>query len=244
MQSARPVWNLHSSLFFRQLAFISFSIQPPQSRAYSSLTKMPSSDLKSEPLKSLTSPPTMAYSNCQTRIIDLQSLNLPSARDTPDSTFCQIYNEYITANKSPDSPHYDNARQLSSAVLSLQTGIAPPVAFPTETVYGLGADATNSASIAGIFAAKGRPSDNPLIVHVSSIDHLERCLGGTPSQSAIPQIYHDLIREFWPGPLTILIPVPQKRSGCKLRNERPSRSRHNRLPHPQLPLRTLSPRRN
>jgi len=50
-------------------------------------------------------------------------------------------------------------------------------------------------------------------VHVSSIDHLERCLGGTPSQSAIPQIYHDLIREFWPGPLTILIPVPQKGQG-------------------------------
>lgn len=153
--------------------------------------------------------------NCQTCTIDLRPLNLPVARNTQDSTFRQIYDDYITTNKSPKSSQHEHARQLSSAVLSLKVGIAPPVAFPTETVYGLGADATNPSSIAGIFAAKGRPSDNPLIVHVSSIEHLERCLGGTPEKSAIPLVYHDLMRAFWPGPLTILIPVPPEGQGVK-----------------------------
>ncbi|KAI9171407.1 Threonylcarbamoyl-AMP synthase [Paramyrothecium foliicola] len=80
-----------------------------------------------------------------------------------------------------------------------------PVAFPTETVYGLGADATRTGSVKGIYSAKGRPSDNPLIVHVSDLQMLQNLLG----EQELPNIYKPLIERFWPGPLTILLPNPQ-----------------------------------
>ncbi|KAF7558327.1 hypothetical protein G7046_g5840 [Stylonectria norvegica] len=86
-----------------------------------------------------------------------------------------------------------------------------PVAFPTETVYGLGADATRSASVKGIYAAKGRPSDNPLIIHVCDLHMLRTYLGAAEQDSihdAIPSIYRPLLERFWPGPLTILLPNP------------------------------------
>lgn len=86
-----------------------------------------------------------------------------------------------------------------------------PVAFPTETVYGLGADATRSASVKGIYSAKGRPSDNPLIVHVSDLQMLRGLLeDDKSSQDPIPDIYKPLIDKFWPGPLTILLPCGNK----------------------------------
>jgi len=82
-----------------------------------------------------------------------------------------------------------------------------PVGFPTETVYGLGADATRSDAVKGIYKAKGRPSDNPLIIHVSDLtmlrSYLAPCVG---NKDSIPQIYKPLIERFWPGPLTILLP--------------------------------------
>ncbi|KAI0896872.1 translation factor [Annulohypoxylon nitens] len=107
-----------------------------------------------------------------------------------------------------------------------------PVAFPTETVYGLGADATRSAAVRGIYTAKRRPADNPLIIHISDLDMLRDVL--TPENTAnginngntngningntngtkdtlpdrIPEIYKPLIERFWPGPLTILLPNP------------------------------------
>ena len=89
-----------------------------------------------------------------------------------------------------------------------------PVAFPTETVYGLGADATRSGAVKGIYAAKGRPSDNPLIVHVSDLEMLRDLLSRpgesqTTEEDAIPAKYKPLIERFWPGPLTILLPNPQ-----------------------------------
>ncbi|KAI0842278.1 translation factor [Hypoxylon sp. FL0890] len=99
-----------------------------------------------------------------------------------------------------------------------------PVAFPTETVYGLGADATRSAAVRGIYAAKGRPADNPLIIHISDLDMLRNVLapenttngatnGATNGTTRavhdrIPDIYKPLIERFWPGPLTILLPNP------------------------------------
>ena len=90
-----------------------------------------------------------------------------------------------------------------------------PVAFPTETVYGLGADATRSSAVRAIFAAKGRPADNPLIVHVHSLSQLRSLLRGSstgsPEQEAhdpIPAIYRPLIERFWPGPLTLIVPNP------------------------------------
>lgn len=73
------------------------------------------------------------------------------------------------------------------------------VIFPTETVYGLGADAMNSSAVKNIFVAKGRPSDNPLIVHISSIDML---CGIVESVSDSAQ---KLMDRFWPGPLTIIL---------------------------------------
>ncbi|KAK6340526.1 hypothetical protein TWF696_008852 [Orbilia brochopaga] len=89
-----------------------------------------------------------------------------------------------------------------------------PVAFPTETVYGLGADATRDEPVKNIFAAKGRPTDNPLIVHVASLKQVRELLkpADAPEDASyeIPAIYKPLIDKFWPGPLTILLPLPEK----------------------------------
>ena len=74
------------------------------------------------------------------------------------------------------------------------------VAFPTETVYGLGADASNDAAVAKIFAAKGRPSDHPLIVHLASSKQV------LDYASSLPPFAERLIKAFWPGPLTVILP--------------------------------------
>jgi L-threonylcarbamoyladenylate synthase len=78
------------------------------------------------------------------------------------------------------------------------------VAFPTETVYGLGADATNAAAVAGIFAAKGRPSYNPLIVHAADVTEAATCVTSWPDSA------QTLVGRFWPGPLTIVLPKSQR----------------------------------
>lgn len=74
------------------------------------------------------------------------------------------------------------------------------VAFPTETVYGLGADATNGEAVAGIYEAKGRPSFNPLIAHIADLDAAQR--EGLFNEDALK-----LARAFWPGPLTLVVPI-------------------------------------
>jgi L-threonylcarbamoyladenylate synthase len=74
------------------------------------------------------------------------------------------------------------------------------VAFPTETVYGLGADAASDSAVAGIFAAKGRPSDHPLIVHVPDATAVTRFA------AAVPPVAQRLMQAFWPGPLTLILP--------------------------------------
>ena len=74
------------------------------------------------------------------------------------------------------------------------------VAFPTETVYGLGADALNPEAVSRIFRAKGRPSDNPLIVHISDLTQLERIVSSVPEKARM------LMETFWPGPLTLILP--------------------------------------
>ncbi len=74
------------------------------------------------------------------------------------------------------------------------------VGFPTETVYGLGADATNADAARAIFAAKGRPGDNPLIVHISQMEQLSLVV------SDIPERARALMEAFWPGPLTLILP--------------------------------------
>ncbi|MBQ2450990.1 MAG: threonylcarbamoyl-AMP synthase [Lachnospiraceae bacterium] len=85
------------------------------------------------------------------------------------------------------------------------------VAFPTETVYGLGGDALNPESSKKIYAAKGRPSDNPLIIHIADIKDLEKIV------KEIPQSAYQLADVFWPGPLTMILPkseeVPYQTTG-------------------------------
>ena len=86
---------------------------------------------------------------------------------------------------------------MSAAAVNLLDGNL--VAFPTETVYGLGADATNSSAVARIYSVKGRPSDHPLIVHVSSMQRL-----GDWADD-IPEYAIKLARDFWPGPMTLVL---------------------------------------
>ncbi len=74
------------------------------------------------------------------------------------------------------------------------------VAFPTETVYGLGVDATNATAVDRLFAVKGRPGNNPLIVHLADMDQLAAV------SSAVPQLARDLLVRFAPGPLTVVVP--------------------------------------
>ncbi len=74
------------------------------------------------------------------------------------------------------------------------------IAFPTETVYGLGADATNTFAVRKIFEAKNRPQDNPIIVHVASIDQAQKCV------TEFPPLAKRLAERFWPGPLTFVLP--------------------------------------
>lgn len=78
-----------------------------------------------------------------------------------------------------------------------------PIAVPTETVYGLAADATNAKAVARIYEAKGRPSFNPLIVHVDSIEEAEEI--GIFNQAAAA-----LAKQYWPGPLTLVLPLKQE----------------------------------
>ena len=78
------------------------------------------------------------------------------------------------------------------------------LAFPTETVYGLGADAGSDAAVARIFVAKGRPSDHPLIVHVTDTD--QGAAGVAYFAAEVPEFARKLMQAFWPGPLTLILP--------------------------------------
>jgi L-threonylcarbamoyladenylate synthase len=90
-----------------------------------------------------------------------------------------------------------SADVLATAAQSLMEGSL--VAFPTETVYGLGADAINAQAVARIYEVKGRPTDHPLIVHISDLKNLEQWI------SDIPEYAIGLAREFWPGPMTLIL---------------------------------------
>ena len=90
---------------------------------------------------------------------------------------------------------------VAQAARILQSGGL--VALPTETVYGLGADASNDAAVAGVFAAKGRPADHPLIVHVADMAAAEHFAQN------LPDFARKLCAAFWPGPLTVIVPRRQ-----------------------------------
>lgn len=92
-----------------------------------------------------------------------------------------------------------NLNKITKAAQALKDGEL--VAFPTETVYGLGADATNEDAVKKVYQAKGRPSDNPLIVHVASVEMVEKYA------REIPEKARQLMKKFWPGSLTIILNI-------------------------------------
>ena len=110
---------------------------------------------------------------------------------------------YRIANTIED----DKAIQTAGKIIK-QGGL---VAFPTETVYGLGGDALNADSSRKIYAAKGRPSDNPLIIHICKLEDIDKIISVFPDQAK------KLAQEFWPGPLTMVLPksdmVPKETTG-------------------------------
>jgi len=87
---------------------------------------------------------------------------------------------------------------IAEAARRIQAGEL--VGFPTETVYGLGADASSDSAVAGIFSAKGRPADHPLIVHVADAAQVQAYA------SSVPPFAARLMQAFWPGPLTVILP--------------------------------------
>lgn len=91
----------------------------------------------------------------------------------------------------------NNPKGVDKAAEILRSGNL--VAFPTETVYGLGASVWNPNQIAQIYKVKNRHQDNPLIAHVSNIDQLYELV------KEVPEIAKKLIKAFWPGPLTLLL---------------------------------------
>jgi L-threonylcarbamoyladenylate synthase len=90
------------------------------------------------------------------------------------------------------------AANLARAVALMRSG--EPVAFPTETVYGLGAPADQASTVRRVFELKGRPDDKPLIVHVQGIEQARSVVSHWPAQADA------LARAFWPGPLTLILP--------------------------------------
>lgn len=99
--------------------------------------------------------------------------------------------------KIKDSEHIADEALIEAARIIRDGGL---VAFPTETVYGLGANALDEEAAKKIYAAKGRPSDNPLIAHISCMEELE------PLVSHIPEAGRKLAEAYWPGPLTMVFP--------------------------------------
>ena len=158
----------------------------------------------------------MAYSmETRTLPVDVEKIGKVTAISSSDDLL-----DGLVIQLDPSSK---DARNLHEAAQLLRSSDIP-VAFPTETVYGLGADATRSAAVQGIYKAKQRPSDNPLIVHFASLTQLRSLLQSSRPQhdaqphtlhtnghtdDPIPAIYTTLISRFWPGPLTIILPNPK-----------------------------------
>ncbi|KAF1916203.1 DHBP synthase RibB-like alpha/beta domain-containing protein [Ampelomyces quisqualis] len=149
------------------------------------------------------------FTNMETKIlaVDPQKLGTTTVKASGQDLIDEWEIDYV---------HGQDYESLKRAAQDLiHTNV--PVAFPTETVYGLGADATRSSAVKAIFATKGRPADNPLIVHIHSLPQLRALLSGQREMSdgslqakndSIPAIYRPLIERFWPGPLTIILPAP------------------------------------
>ena len=139
----------------------------------------------------------MANSSIRTEVLPIMSLTalLPN--------WSALENPLVHYREHSHQLPQEAVRNLERAASYLSAQAPHLVAFPTETVYGLGADATRSVCVRRIYWAKNRPADNPLIVHVASLKQLSN-LTRTP----LPTIYEPLVKKFWPGPLTIILPLP------------------------------------
>ncbi|ORX33723.1 DHBP synthase RibB-like alpha/beta domain-containing protein [Kockovaella imperatae] len=123
---------------------------------------------------------------------------------------CSSYSS-IKVHPSPvplhpyQSPSFDIPAEISRHLETVSSHLhsSRTVAFPTETVYGLGASSLDPRAVRRVYEIKNRPSDNPLIIHVSSLDMLNHLL---PPGYEISKLYRALIEAFWPGPLTLLFP--------------------------------------
>jgi len=104
----------------------------------------------------------------------------------------------MTAHLLQVDPFNPEPEKITLAAAKIRDGGL--VAFPTETVYGLGANALDEKAVSGIFTAKARPSDDPLIVHICKLEDLEMVTGSIPALVSI------LAEAFWPGPLTMVLP--------------------------------------
>ena len=111
---------------------------------------------------------------------------------------CNLETEIISVDND-----MDNSKSYQQAVDILKDGGV--VAFPTETVYGLGALATDAIAVQRIFEAKGRPSDNPLIVHIGNKEDVDKYAVDVPENA------ERLMDAFWPGPLTLIF---HKKARC------------------------------
>ncbi len=110
-----------------------------------------------------------------------------------------IYGKTRVIKIDPSNPDLDLVRIAAEVIKG--GGL---VAFPTETVYGLGADALNAEAVARIFEAKGRPADNPIIIHIGDRESLYRLAKRVPESAKI------LMERFWPGPLTLILERSRK----------------------------------
>ncbi|MFF2912285.1 L-threonylcarbamoyladenylate synthase [Paenibacillus sp. NPDC057934] len=114
------------------------------------------------------------------------------------TTYWKLHLLDMTVGASLTEKEEDHAAISAAAAILREGGT---VAFPTETVYGLGADARNTTAVEAVFAAKGRPSDNPLIVHIADQKALDELVDEVHPTAAA------LMEAFWPGPLTLVLPV-------------------------------------
>jgi L-threonylcarbamoyladenylate synthase len=137
-------------------------------------------------------------------LLSYARLIMPSISTTFSTQVLPCDPASISFPSDSDHPEITSLKTLSSLTLASQHLLSLQcVAFPTETVYGLGALALDTVAASRIFSTKGRPPDNPLIVHVSSFTMLRTLL---PNNYILSEAYEVLMKHFWPGALTLLFP--------------------------------------
>ena len=137
------------------------------------------------------------------RLVGTRTLTTIAPKMEPRILPCDLSSITISEDGSASisAPDTETALRMASDILTKDKKV---VVFPTETVYGLGASALDASAVSLIYSTKGRPSDNPLIVHISSKAMLQSLL---PPSYTISSTYVKLMDAFWPGPLTLLFPT-------------------------------------